>query len=132
MKEVKPYLIFPGTCRDALTFYADCLDGEIASIQTVGESPIGNVPDEHKDRIFDSEFRADAVQFKASDDMPGQGIAQGTNFALFITFTDPAEQKQVFNRLAEGGQVQFPLENNFGMLVDKYQIQWMLAGDESV
>ena len=127
MKQVMPYLIFPGTCRDALTFYADCLGGKIASIQTVGESPLDNIPDEHKERIFDSEFRADAIQFKASDDMPGYDVASGSNFAMLVTFSDEAEQQDVFNKLAEGGQVQFPLENNFGMLTDKYQIQWMLA-----
>ena len=127
MKQVMPYLMFSGNCREALMFYKDCLSGEIASIQTVGESPL-DVPEEHHDRIFDSEFRADNVRFKASDDMPGYEVAAGSNFAMFVTFSDHAEQKRVFDKLAEGGQIQFPLENNFGMLVDKFQIQWMVAG----
>ena len=127
MKQVMPYLMFSGNCREALMFYKTCLNGEITSIQTVGESPL-NVPDEYQDRIFDSEFRAENIRFKASDDMPGQEVAIGANFALFVTFSNHAEQKQVFNKLAEGGHIQFPLENNFGMLVDKYRIQWMLAG----
>ncbi len=127
MKQVMPYLMFSGNCREALMFYEECLNGEIASIQTVGESPL-DVPEEHQDRIFDSEFRADNICFKASDDMPGHEVAVGTNFALFVTFSDHAEQKKVFDKLAENGHIQFPLENNFGMLVDKYRIQWMLAG----
>lgn len=127
MKHLMPYLIFSGNCREALEFYASCLGGEITSIQTVGESPM-DVPEEHKDRIFDSELQAENIRFKASDDMPGQPVARGGNFAMFITFSDYSEQKQVFDKLAQGGQIQFPLENKFGMLVDKYQIQWMLAG----
>lgn len=127
MKQVIPYLMFSGNCREALTFYADCLDGEIVSMQTVGESPL-EVPDAMAHRIFDSEFRAQNLRFKASDDMPGHEVAVGSNFALFVTFSDHEEQQQVFNKLADGGQVQFPLENNFGMLVDKYRIQWMLVG----
>ena len=126
MKAAIPYLMFSGTCREALMFYKTCLDGEIVSIQTVGESPL-DVPVEHQARIFDSEFRAENVRFKASDDMPGNAVSVGANFAIFVTFTDPAEQKQVFDNLSEGGQVQFPLENNFGMIVEKYQVQWMLA-----
>lgn len=126
MKEAIPYLMFSGNCREALTFYKTCLNGEIRSIQTVGESPL-NVPEEHHNRIFDSEFRAENIRFKASDDMPGQPVAKGGNFAIFVTFSDQAEQQQAFNKLAEGGQVQFPLENNFGMVVDKFQVQWMLA-----
>ena len=127
MKEAIPYLMFSGTCQEALNFYKSCLNGEIVSLQTVGESPL-DVPEQFQDRIFDSEFRAEGVRFKASDDMPGYEVAKGSNFAIFITFTDHGEQKRVFESLSSGGQIQFPLENNFGMLVDKYQVQWMLAG----
>lgn len=127
MKQAIPYLMFSGNCREALTFYAACFDGEIATIQTVGESPL-DVPEEHQDRIFDSEFRAENIRLKASDDMPEYGVTAGTNFAIFVPFADHAKQQKVFDKLAEGGQVQFPLENNFGMVVDKYQVQWMLAG----
>lgn len=127
MKQTMPYLIFSGNCREALEFYAECLNGEITSIQTAGESPMP-VPDEHKDRIFDAEFQAEGIRIKASDDQPGQPQTEGNNFAIFVTFTDHDEQKAVFEKLAQGGQVQFPLDNNFGMLVDKYNIQWMLAG----
>lgn len=126
MKQLKPYLMFPGTCREALTFYKEILNGEIVMMQTFGESPI-EVSDENKERIFNSLFRADAVEFMASDDLPGNEVTVGSNFALFVTFSDKAEQKRVFDKLAEGGSVQFPLENDFGMLVDKYRIQWMLS-----
>ena len=127
MKQAMPYLMFSGNCREALMFYKTCFKGEILSMQTVEEAPF-DVPPEHKERIFDSEFRAENVQFKASDDMPGNEVAVGTNFAIFVTFSDQAEQKRVFEELSQGGHIQFPLENNFGMLVDKYQIQWMVAG----
>ena len=122
MKQAIPYLMFSGNCREALTFYADCLGGEITSLQTAGESPL-DVPDGMADRVFDSEFRADNLRFKASDDMPGHEVTAGSNFALFVTFDDRTEQKRAFNNLAEGGHVQFPLDNNFGMLVDKFRIQ---------
>ena len=128
MKQAIPYLMFSGNCREALYFYANCLNGEITQLQTVGDSPM-QVPPEHHSRIFDSEFRADGVRFKASDDSPMQPAAVGTNFALFITFSDPVQQKQAFERLSAGGQIQFPLENGFGMLVDKFHIQWMLASE---
>lgn len=129
MKQAIPYLMFSGTCREALNFYTDCLNGEITSIQTIGDSPMGeHFPAGNEERIFDSEFVAENVRFKASDDMPGHEVTVGGNFAIFVTFTDHAEQKTVFEKLSEGGQVQFPLENNFGMLVDKFKVQWMLAG----
>jgi len=126
MKAAMPYLVFTGNCREALEFYADCLDGEIVSIQTVGESPL-QVEGEHQNRIFDSEFRAENLRFKASDDMPGHEVSAGTNFSIFLLFDDADKQKQIFDSLSQGGQIQFPLENNFGMVTDKYKVQWMLA-----
>lgn len=126
MKQLLPYLMFSGNCREALHFYAASLEGEITHLQTVGDSPLA-APAEHQDRIFDAEFQADHIRFKASDDMPSQLTAAGTNFAMFLTFSDSTQQKQTFARLSVGGQIQFPLENGFGMLLDQFGIQWMLA-----
>ena len=125
IKQVKPYLMFPGTCRQALEFYKNCFNGEIVLIQTFEESSI-EVPEEFKNRIFNSEFRADNLCFMASDDLPGNEVKIGSNFALFVIFSDKIEKEKVFNKLSEGGKVLFPMEKNFGMLVDKFGIQWML------
>jgi len=57
MATLIPYLVFSGNCREALEFYATVFKGEIVSIQTFGEAPM-EFPDESKDRIFDSEFKA--------------------------------------------------------------------------
>lgn len=118
--------MFPeSNCREALEFYEKCFDGEIEMLQTFAESPV-DVPEEYQHRIFNSRFRAGNVHFMASDDLPGNEVKIGSNFALLVTFSDKAEQKKVFDMLSEGGTVLFPAENDFGMLVDKYGIQWML------
>lgn len=127
MKSLNPYLMFSGNCKEALTFYRECLGGEIVSLTTFAESPI-DVPEECSQRVFNSEFRADGVLFMASDDLPTNEVDQGSNFALFVVFSESEEQDQVFSKLSKGGKIQFPLENGFGMLVDKFGIQWMLAG----
>ena len=126
MMKLNPYLMFSGNCKEALDFYTEQLDGEIVSMQTVADSPL-DVPDEHKHRIFNSHFRAGDLFFMASDDLPDQPVVQGGNFALFVTFSEKEEQEKVFSGLSQGGKVLFPLENGFGMLADKFGIQWMLA-----
>ena len=125
MKQLIPYIMFPGTCKEALNFYTECLGGEITRLQTVAESHL-QVAGEHKQRIFDSEFKADKIRFKASDDDPNQPLVAGQNFALFVDFSDETEQRAAFEKLSGGGKVLFPLEQTFGMVVDKYGIQWML------
>ncbi|MEM7588396.1 MAG: VOC family protein [Acidobacteriota bacterium] len=124
--KLNPYLMFPGTCREALTFYKELLNGEIVLIQTMEDAPF-ETPDEHKQRIFNAHFRAGDLFFMASDDQPDNPVVQGGNFAMFVTFSESAEQERVFAGLSEGGKVQFPLEHGFGMLTDKFGIQWMLA-----
>ncbi len=39
---LNPYLNFPGTCREAFAFYADCLGADIVFQLTMGESPMAD------------------------------------------------------------------------------------------
>jgi PhnB protein len=128
MKTFIPYIAFPGTCREALNFYAIVLNGEINSLQTFADSP-ADVPNEHRERIFDSEFYADGIRFKASDDLPEHPIKVGTNISSFVSFMDKSEKESVFKTLSESGKILFPLDDNFGMLQDKYGIQWMFVSN---
>ena len=50
MNQLNPYLHFGGNCRDALTFYRDCLGGEL-ELLTVGQSPMADqmAPDAQND-----------------------------------------------------------------------------------
>ncbi len=126
MARLIPYVVFPGTCKEAIEFYKDILGGEITILQTFGESPI-DVPPESQDSIFNSELRAGDFVLKASDHIPGHEVTIGSNISLFTVFPDQDTQEEVFGKLSEGGKVLFPLEGNFGMLVDKYGVQWMLV-----
>ena len=131
MKDLIPYIIFPGNCKEALNFYKECLNGEISLLRDHTDSPI-DVAKEHEHLIFDSEFRADNMLFKSSDDLPGYEISVGRNFALFVTFSEEEEQKNVYSKLCESGKALMPLPDTpgtskFGMLTDKFGIQWMLV-----
>ena len=126
MKSLKPYLIFSGNCEEALTFYSACLNGEITMLHRFADSPL-DVPEESKEKVFNSEFRAESVRFMASDNLPPYSTTVGTNFALFIAFSDEQEQESVFAKLSEGGKTLMPLNRGFGMLEDTYGVRWMLA-----
>jgi PhnB protein len=48
MAQLIPYLTFDGNCREAMTFYKDCIGGEL-ELQTVGGSPMAaSMPPEMK------------------------------------------------------------------------------------
>lgn len=126
MKQLNPYLMFPGTCKDALEFYKECFGGEILAMQTFAESPL-DVADEQKDMIFNSVFKADYAVFMASDILPDNPITPGNNFSLFMNFTEESELQDAFEKISAEGQVIMPLQGNFGMVMDKFNVQWMLS-----
>jgi PhnB protein len=131
MKTLGTYLTFSGNCEEALNFYKQCLKGEIVSIQRFGEVPDMKIPEEVKSKVMHSEFKAESATFMASDSMPQHNLVLGNNITLSLNLTDLKEQEEIFNKLAAGGKVGQPLEDafwgaRFGMLTDKFGINWML------
>jgi PhnB protein len=66
----------------------------------------------------------------------GHTITVGTNFSIAISPENEAEAKYLFNGLSAGGQVTVPFDKApwgayFGMLTDKFGIQWMVNYDEN-
>jgi len=126
MKSLIPYLVFPGTCRQALEFYVQAFDGKILSMQTFAQASMKVAP-EHQMRIFDCTFQAENVVLKASDDLPDHFTHAGSNVSMFVAFSDDDERERVFHFLAQGGDVVFPLDETFGMLRDPFGVQWMFV-----
>ena len=70
MKDATTYLIFDGTCRDAMTFYGQCLGAEL-QLLPFSDMPGGAPNPEAKDRIMHARFTKGPVALMASDNMPG-------------------------------------------------------------
>jgi len=130
MKEVAIYLTFDGACREAMTFYAKCLGGELQLV------PFSQMPGEHppeaKDRLMHARLAKGATLLMASDTMPGTPWRQGDNFSISIQCESAHEIDTLFGSLSEGGKVTMPLADQFwgarfGRLTDKFGIQWMLS-----
>ncbi len=67
MAKINSYLTFNGNCRDAMTFYKDCLGGEL-SFQTIGESPLAEkMPPQMKECILHSMLITDGFVIMGSD-----------------------------------------------------------------
>src|SRR5690242_13557104 len=125
--ELTPYIIFNGNCEEALNFYAKAMEGEVKHISRYSDMPGDAQMGMDKNKIMHSTFEAGAVKFMASDG-PGGGNGGAVNLSLH--FEDADKQQRVFNALAEGGTVKMPLQDTFwgarfGMLKDKFGIDWM-------
>ncbi len=133
--QLEPYLFFTGgKCEEALNFYKGVFNGEIDGLSRWKEMPkdAGGPPvtPETENMVMHANFRAPGVSFMASDASPGKTYGEGS-MSLSLGTGDVAEAERVFKNLAEGGSVEMPLADmfwgaKFGMLTDKYGIDWMI------
>ena len=133
MKQIMPYLNFDGETRDAMTFYAKCLGSE-AVIQTFKDSGMPTTP-ENENRVLHARINKGNAVLMASDTMPEHPFSKGTNVHINIDCESDEEVDRLFNALKEGGRVTMEVQDTFwnarfGMLVDKFGVQWMFNHDK--
>lgn len=136
MEAIIPYLTFNGQAEEALVFYANALDGKVLYKQSFGETDMGSKVDpQWKDKIMHAAFQADKLEFMVSDTMSEQQIVKGGDqVSLSLNFTEEKEIDRVFKALAQGGKIIMELQKTFwgakfGMLKDRFGIQWMFNHD---
>ncbi len=130
--KLEPYLCFNGNCKEAMEFYQSVLGGKL-EISTFGDYASAEMPvaDEQKDKVMHATLNNDLLSFMASDSMPDRPVEFGGSISMSIAGTDEGQLKGFFKGLSEGGKVTLPLAkqvwgDQFGMLTDKYDIQWMI------
>lgn len=137
MHALVPYLNFNGNCEEAMNFYAHALSGSVLFKQTFAEAPGDSFPAEVKDKILHMSISfGKNLVIMASDCPPGVTVSFGNNLNLSIDFESREEADKAFALLAEGGNIIMPLEDTFwgayfGMLVDKFGINWMFNYDKA-
>lgn len=129
---LNPYLMFNGTCREAMTFYKETLNGELEIMPFEG-SPV-EVPEDYKVKVLHATLKFGDAVIMASDGMPGQTISQGDSLHLSIDAPNLVIAEQIFKNLSEDGKITMPFEKTFwgakfGMLTDKFGIHWMVNCD---
>jgi PhnB protein len=132
MKRIDAYLFFEDNCREAMTFYHECLGGDL-NFMTVGESPVANqMPPHMANRILHACLKNNEVMIMASDNCVNTPIIKGTNVSLSLSCSSESELYALFDKLAAGGEITNPPKAEFwgdifGMLTDRFGFNWMLA-----
>lgn len=131
MANILAYLTFNGNCRQAMTFYHQCLGGEL-QFQTIGESPIADkMPPAMKDSILHSTLTNGQLNLLASDMVSEKGLLKGNSVSLMLNCDSEEHLRTLYQKLSEGGEQSHPVENSFwgalfGDLIDKYGNHWLL------
>jgi PhnB protein len=130
MKQAVPYLIFNGKAKEALEYYKDILEGEIAGLQTFGEADYPTPPeiDEH---VMHARFEKEDLLIMVSDSFPGHEIHTGNNISLVLEFESEDEVHKIYDRLTSKGKVHMELQDTFwgakyAKVEDPFGITWDL------
>jgi PhnB protein len=129
---LNPYVnVLDGKAREALEFYRSVLGGEL-NVMTFGEmgaeGPVA-------DQVMHGQLETDAGFTLMVADAPPEMVQVTMGNNISISLSGPAEDGDAlrgwFAGLAEGGQVPQPLQpapwgDEFGMLVDRFGISWMV------
>lgn len=129
---LNPYVSFKDNARDAMEFYQGVLGGEL-TVSTFGE--FGGGDPEHQadpNGVMHAQLETPSgFTLMAADTPPGMEYTPGANIAVSLSGDDPDELRGYWEGLSDGATVSVPLEkqmwgDEFGMLVDKFGIGWMV------
>jgi PhnB protein len=134
MTTLTPYLLFDGTCREAMEFYHSVFGGEL-NMTKVSESPAKDqMPAFQQNKLVNARLKSLVVEISASDWlMPDRTPARGNTVCLFLSGGTFPELRALFDKLATGANVTDPLKEVFfgyyGALNDKYGNRWMFQAN---
>ena len=126
---LNPYLSFRDNAREAMEFYQAALGGELES-NTFGE--YGNPDAPEANLIMHARLNTAAgFTLMGADTPPGMEHTPGGAITVSLSGDDAAELRGYWDKLGEGATVTVPLEkqmwgDEFGMLVDRFGIGWMV------
>ena len=144
MATINPYLNFNGNTEEAFNFYKSVFGGEFATVMRFKDVP----PSEACEGMSIAENELDKIMhialpigrgniLMATDGLEsmGQNFKIGDNFSISISADSREEADRLFSGLSADGTVEMPLADAFwgdyfGMLHDKFGIQWMVSYNE--
>jgi PhnB protein len=127
---LNPYINFTDKTREAMQFYKSVFGGNL-EMNTFKEYNASHDPSDDE-KIMHSMLEADnGITFMAADTPSDMEFEAGTNYSMSLSGDDEAELAGYYEKLAAGGAVVMPLEqapwgDKFGMVTDKYGIQWLV------
>jgi PhnB protein len=127
---LNPYLSFRDNAREAMEFYKSVFGGKL-DLNTFKEYQASSDPAEDN-KIMHSQLEADnGIVFMAADTPNGMDFNPGNTMSMSLSGDDEKELSGYYKKLSAGGTVVMPLEkapwgDTFGMVTDRFGVQWMV------
>ncbi|MES2985651.1 MAG: VOC family protein [Patescibacteria group bacterium] len=131
MSKIHPSIRFNDQkCREGMNFYKECFGGELEFMTGKGTPMESDMTPDQLDLIMHSTLTKGSWVLIGSDMMRDKAIV-GDNVGIMIDCESEEEIRTIFSKLSDGAEIFMPIEEQFwgalyGVLTDKYGVEWML------
>lgn len=139
MPTVNPYLNFGGNAEEAFNFYQSVFGGDFAMVMRFKDAPsefAGQGKDENRIMHIALPIGPNTILMGSdiSSEMPPPQF--GDNIHISYTADSKDNATTIYNKLSQGGTEVMSMQNTFwgsyfGMLKDRFGINWMISFDEA-
>jgi PhnB protein len=139
MLKSTPFLLFDGNCAEAMTFYQDCLGGEL-SMTKLKETPMKDMlPVQKHERLINAHLKSGDFEISATDWMasPQYEPHPGDTTAIFVTSQSLDEIRSAFDKLTVGAEKEkfqalheLPI-GVYGQFTDKFGVHWIFLNPKN-
>ena len=137
MIHLTPFLLFEGTCAEAMAFYQSCFGGEL-TITKVGDAPMKDqMPPEQHRKVAYAYLTSGVIEFSATDWLHTTRTPKlGNTVGMYINGGQYKELRAIFDRLVVGADKESLDElrdtpfGSYGHLADKYGVHWFFRGEK--
>jgi PhnB protein len=139
MASINPYIHFNGNAEEAFTFYRSVFGNDFARIVRFKDLIFEGAPDFGKEaeKIMHIALAIGKHSILMGSDTPeqlGKHNEMETRSKISVSTKSKEEADHIFNGLSAGAQIEMPIGDSpwgtyFGMLRDKFGIEWMVDFD---
>jgi PhnB protein len=132
MANLNPYLSFKNQAREAMEFYRSVFGGELM-ISTFADYPDMAQDPAEQNLVMHAQLETpDGFVLMGSDTPSSMEYSKPAGISVSISGDEEASLQGYWDKLADGGSVTMPFDTppwggKFGMLTDRYGIDWMVA-----
>lgn len=136
MAAINPYIHFNGNAEEAFTFYRSVFGGEFTQILRYKDlsGPEHPIAEKDANRLMHITLpigQANVLMGSDTLEIMGKVTENDNRNTIAIRAESREEADTLFNGLSAGGNIEMPptdgpLGSYFGMVADKYGVQWMV------
>jgi PhnB protein len=135
MPHINPFIHFNGNAEEAFTFYQSIFGGEFTSL--IRYKDLSNAElfsEKEANKLMHITLPIGKNSLLMASDVPemfGEVNENENRSKVYISAENKDEAFKLFNALSAGGEIEVPIidgpqDSYFGMLRDKYGIEWMV------